>query len=80
MTFLEDAARDKATRRAELLRALAGYPAEEKPEAETPETATPKKPTPSFDGGARQTPPTPVSESEFLSAVLEDARQRGSGW
>jgi hypothetical protein len=67
-------AQEKARARGDLLRAVAGMPADEPEPA--PELAPPR--TTSFDGGARAGQPEPVeSHAETLLRII--AAQRGAG-
>jgi hypothetical protein len=60
-------AQAKARARGDLLRAVAGMPADE-PAAPEPEQPR----TPSFDGGARMTPPIAESHEETLLRIIRE--------
>jgi hypothetical protein len=68
MTWLDDARQAQAERKATLTRALLGLPAE--PEQAEPEPVEPKR-APSYDGGARRTPPVPVTQGQFYAALFK---------
>jgi hypothetical protein len=57
----------KAQARGDLLRALAGMPADVPPEPEAPRM-------PSLDGGARKTPEVPETHGQTLVRVLAERR------